>query len=64
MKSLLTCQNKADDILLIDFTTENSQVFDRHYEVLLMEIDSDQLHIPDMEYEAEFTLSAMTLAFN
>jgi len=56
----LNMSNKADDILLIDFTTENSQVFDRHYEVLLMEIDSDQLHIPDMEYEAEFTLSAMT----
>jgi proliferating cell nuclear antigen PCNA len=56
----LNTPDKSHDKLLIDFTSEISEVFNRHYEVLLMEIDSEQLHIPDMEYEAEFTLSAIT----
>jgi proliferating cell nuclear antigen len=51
--------DNSDDKLMIDFTSENNEVFNRNYEVSLMEIDVDQLHIPDMEYEAEFTLPSI-----
>ena len=54
--------SKDSDKLSINFECENKDIYDRHYEVNLMEIDVEQLAIPDMEYEAEFSLSSITFA--
>ncbi len=56
----LSMTDKEDDKLDLDFITETSDVYNRHYEISLMEIDVEQLHIPDMEYEADLTLPSIT----
>lgn len=56
----LLMSDKTDDKLNIHFATESAEVYNRHYEISLMEIDVDQLHIPDMEYDADLTLPSMT----
>jgi proliferating cell nuclear antigen len=54
--------SKNSDKLFIDFECENKDIYDRHYEVSLMEIDVEQLAIPEIEYEAEFSLPSITFA--
>lgn len=51
-----------DETLQIDMTCENAEVFDRHFQIPLMDIDSETMHIPEMEYQAEFTISSTTFA--
>tara|TARA_B100000513_G_scaffold66886_1_gene26500 strand:- start:793 stop:1623 length:831 start_codon:yes stop_codon:yes gene_type:complete len=58
----LEIQEKGADNILINFTSENPNVYDRHYQINLMEIDVEELSIPEMDYEAEFTLSSITFA--
>jgi proliferating cell nuclear antigen PCNA len=43
-------------------TCESTEVFDRHFQIPLMEIDADVMHIPDMEYQAEFAIPSVTFA--
>jgi proliferating cell nuclear antigen len=56
----LSMTDRGDDKLNIDFDTDTSDVYNRHYEISLTDIDMDQLHIPDMEYEADLTLPSIT----
>jgi|TARA_B100000900_G_C20586076_1_gene719605 proliferating cell nuclear antigen PCNA len=58
----LEMPEKDSDNLYVDFTCENGNVYDRHYQINLMEIDAEQLSIPDMEYQAEFSLPSITFA--
>jgi len=53
---------QGDDTLKIAMTCENTEVFDRHFQIPLMEIDSDVMHIPEMEYQAEFAIPSNTFA--
>ena len=57
---VLSMDSKEDATLNIEFKTENANVYDRKYEVALMEIDVEQLQIPDSESDAEFSLPSIT----
>jgi proliferating cell nuclear antigen PCNA len=66
LHKILSTRDKSQDIelettgdpdkMLIRFTSDNSAVFDKTFEVPLMDIDVDVMNIPAIEYEAEFSL--------
>lgn len=51
-----------EDKLYVHFTGLNKAEFDKHFEVPLMDIDSEIMSIPDMEYDVEFTLLSSNFA--
>lgn len=54
---------KNEDKLIIHFCNgKNDNDFDRHFEMPLVSITTDLLQIPEIEYQAEFTLSAEEMA--
>jgi proliferating cell nuclear antigen len=50
------------DQLLIDFTSSETNVYDKHFQIPLMEVDSETMHIPEMDYQAEFSLASTTFS--
>jgi len=52
----------GDDKLQIDMTSDNTEIFNRHFQIPLIDIDSEIMNIPDMEYQAEFTIPSSTFA--
>jgi len=48
-----TTQN---DILFVHYQCDNKAVFDKHFEVPLVDIDSEVMEIPTVEHDAEFSL--------
>lgn len=51
-----------EDKLYVHFTGVNKTEFDKHFEVPLLDIDSEVMCIPDMEYDVEFTLLSSNFA--
>lgn len=58
----LVYNSASSDTLKIHFTSELKTEFDKHFEVSLMDIDSELLDIPDMEYDAEFIVGSANFA--
>lgn len=58
--------NTSDDHLSIHFvSTEDSSsknVFDKHFEIPLLDVQTDLMEIPDMEHQAELTIPSNTFA--
>lgn len=52
----------TDDTLSIHFTGEDKTVFDKHFQCPLVDIESETMNIPDIEYAAEFTLPSGNFA--
>lgn len=50
------------DKLFIHFTSENKAEFDKHFEVALMDIESEIMQIPEIEYQAEFSIGSTIFA--
>jgi proliferating cell nuclear antigen PCNA len=50
------------DRLHIHFTGENKQEHDKHFEIPLIDLETDMLEIPEMEYQAEFTIGSTNFA--
>jgi proliferating cell nuclear antigen len=50
------------DKLNIHFTGDNKQEFDKHFELSLIDIDSEIMEIPSIEYQAELTLGSQNFA--
>jgi proliferating cell nuclear antigen PCNA len=48
----------GSDKLLIKFSSDNKSVFDKTFEMPLIDLDAEMMSVPDMEYQAEFTLSS------
>jgi proliferating cell nuclear antigen PCNA len=44
------------DALAIHFTSDDTSIFDKHFECPLMDLETDIMNIPEIEYSAEFTL--------
>lgn len=61
-KITIDYSNKKSDIVNIHFAGDNKQEFDKHFEVSLIDIEMDIMQIPDMEYQAEITLSSYHFA--
>ena len=47
-----------NDRLNIHFTSEDKNTYDKHFEVPLLDINSETMSIPETEYQAEFSLSS------
>jgi proliferating cell nuclear antigen len=48
--------------LRLHMSSDNTSHFDKHFEVPLLDIDSEMMSIPEMEYQAEFSLPAIIFA--
>jgi proliferating cell nuclear antigen PCNA len=53
----ITIENKTKDTLYFHFSGEDKTVFNKEFEMPLMEIDSELLDIPHINHQAEFSLS-------
>jgi proliferating cell nuclear antigen len=49
-------ENNLADTLEIHFTSDDKTVFDKHFQFPLMDIESETMQIPEIEYAAEFSL--------
>lgn len=50
--------NGSSDRLNIQFTSDNRSEFDKFFEIPLIDLDTDLLGIPEIEYQTEFALSS------
>jgi len=48
----------SNDVLDIHFTSEDKTVFDKHFQCPLLDLESETMNIPEIDYSAEFTLSS------
>jgi len=60
-KIQLECKEDVDT-LSIHFTSDNKEEFDKHFEMPLMELDTEMLEIPEIEYQAEFSIGSSNFA--
>ena len=51
----IQCDGDGDK-LLIKFVSDNKTVFDKTFEMPLIDLDAEMMSVPDMEYQAEFSL--------
>jgi proliferating cell nuclear antigen PCNA len=58
----LTFSGNEDDKLFVDFVSTQSGVYDKSFEVPLMEIESEMMMIPPSESQAEFSVPAVKFA--
>jgi proliferating cell nuclear antigen len=58
----LLFDEEDSDKLFIHFTSDDKTVFDKEFELPLMDLEYDLMNIPEMECDAEFTLPSMTFA--
>ena len=59
-----TYENSNRDHLYIEFSTTNKTktIFDKNFEMPLVDMDEETLQIPDIEYTAEFSLNSSVFA--
>ena len=50
------------DKLFINFVCENKTIFDKHFEIPLIDLDTDILGIPEFDSQAEFSIQSITFA--
>ncbi len=50
------------DKLYMHFTNTTAKSFDKHFELPLFELESDLMQIPDVDYQAEFSLNSGNFA--
>ena len=50
------------DKLYINFTSENTAIFDKKFEIPLMDLEHDIMGIPDTDYNADFSLCSANFA--
>lgn len=58
----LTTHERQDYVSVYFHVDDSKLVFDKSFEIPMIELDTELLHIPDMEYSAEFTLPSNTLS--
>jgi len=52
----LVFDGEQSDKLFVDFTCENPAIFDKKFEIPLMDLEQDVMQIPEMDSQAEFSL--------
>ena len=52
---------EGSDILNIHFTNDDKSIFDKHFELHLMEIDTELLQIPNFESDVDISIPSTTL---
>lgn len=59
---LLQYDTAQSDKLGLEFTSESKSVFNKNFEIPLMDIDEEMMEIPTMDYQAEFSLPSANFA--
>jgi proliferating cell nuclear antigen len=59
---LLEYNLNQSDKLGLEFTSESKSVFNKNFEIPLMDIDEEMMEIPTMDYQAEFSLPSANFA--
>jgi proliferating cell nuclear antigen len=54
--------NQDSDKLFVHFTCENKDIFDKHFELPLMDIECDIIGIPEMDSQADLTINSANFA--
>jgi proliferating cell nuclear antigen PCNA len=54
--------SEDDDKMFVYFTSEDKSVFDKRFELPLVDIDTDYMAIPDMESNADFSIPSINFA--
>ena len=54
--------DSESDKLSLEFTSDNKTVFDKFFEIPLIDIDEELMSIPETEYQAEFSLASSNFA--
>jgi proliferating cell nuclear antigen PCNA len=55
---LITYEDDDSDRLKLQFTSSTKNIFDKHFQLPLMEIDADLMEIPDFNSNAELTINS------
>ena len=55
-------KTEESDRLFLHFTGEDKTEFDKHFEIPLMEVSQDLMSIPEMDYQADFSISSTNFA--
>jgi proliferating cell nuclear antigen len=50
------------DIFCMDMSSEHKSVFDKHFEVPLVDLETEVMEIPEMEYQAEMGMPSLTFS--
>lgn len=58
----ISLNNRDTDKLEIFLTGENKEEFNKHFELSLIEIESEIMNIPEIEYQTDFTLGSANFA--
>jgi proliferating cell nuclear antigen PCNA len=59
---LLNYDMSQSDKLGLEFNSESKSVFNKNFEIPLMDIDEEMMEIPTMDYQAEFSLPSANFA--
>jgi proliferating cell nuclear antigen len=49
-------ENEGNDTLSLHFTSDDKTIFDKHFQCPLLEIETETMQIPQIDYAAEFSL--------
>ena len=55
-KLQIVYETNSNDTLELHFTSEDKTVFDKHFSFPLMDLETESMNIPEIEYSAEFSL--------
>ena len=58
----LECEDGGSDRMTIRFASDDKSIFDKTFEVPLVDLDSEVMTIPEVEYQAEFSLPSIKFA--
>ena len=58
----LTTRERTDYVSVYLHVDDSKLVFDKSFEIPMIELNTELLHIPEMEYSAEFTLPSIILS--
>ena len=58
----ITYNDNDEDKLFINFVSEDNSVFDKRFELPLVELDMETMDIPSMESNAEFSIDSVNFA--
>jgi proliferating cell nuclear antigen PCNA len=58
----ITFDNTNQDKLFVQFVSENKMVFDKHFEMPLLDLEYETMTIPDFESKAELSISSINFA--
>jgi len=58
----IKCNSDDDDKLFIDFNSDDKSIFDKNFEIPLMDLDTEIMAIPESDSDAEFSISSSNFA--